>query len=65
VIGAELRDHLLAVRQDHREQVVEVVRDPARKSPDRFEPLRVPQLVLAPVQRFLGRVAVGERRASG
>ena len=46
VLRREPVQHQLAVAEDHREQVVEVVRDATREPAERLEPLRLLQLAL-------------------
>ena len=50
----------LAVAEDDREQVVEVVRDAAREPADRLHPLRLPEPLLALSQGHLGRASLGD-----
>ncbi len=46
VVFTQLVEHVLRVREDHREDVVEVVRDAAGEATDRLHLLCVPQLLL-------------------
>ena len=48
--GAEAIEDQIAVAVDHREQVVEVVRDAAGQPADRFHLLRLTELLLQPLQ---------------
>ncbi len=50
IAGVEAIEHQLAVAVDHREQVVEVVRDAAGQPADRFHLLRLTELLLQPLQ---------------
>src|SRR4051794_11042604 len=52
-----LRDQF-SVTNDRGEQVVKVVRDTARETPDRFHLLRMPQLFVFLAQAFLRRPAL-------
>ena len=61
--GADPPPRDLAVPADHRQQVVEVVRDAARELADRLHLLRLPELVLEPAA--LGDVAQHEQVAAG
>jgi len=46
IIRLQAHGRDVATPPDHRQQVVEVVRDPAREPPDRLQLLRLPQLLL-------------------
>ena len=52
--GLEIVENQLSVAEDDGEHVVEVVRDPAGETPDRFHLLRLSELFLAPAKSLLG-----------
>jgi hypothetical protein len=59
LLALESLERELAVAADREEEVVEVVGDTACKVSDRFEPLRVPKLVLEALPQLVLREALG------
>ncbi len=55
IVGPEVLQQQIAVARDHREQIIEVVRDPARQSPHGLHLLRLQELLLEPP--LVGHVA--------
>ena len=60
VAGRRTVHQHVAVADDDRQQVVEIVRDAAGETADRFELLRLPELILARLQRALGALPIGD-----
>ena len=65
IAGASSASSSSAVAEDHRQQVVEVVRDAAGEPADRLHLLRLAELLLALAQRVLGAAPLVERVFQG